>query len=176
MSYGVTLRCVHHIWLQSIRGRTVTTKSCLAAVRMWPTSAQSCGILARQLNLIHPLIIFAHLVRYRSDICNFPYVWRIVLLVLFLVGHVNPWRRYINYVFDGQYEPGRKPLASATWFRRPSNILMFMGSCLFSYWSLRQPCPGPRSYFFSGVIVVVADLHSGVGNTKHSKGSSVHNL
>ena len=90
MSYGVTLRCVHHIWLQSIRGRTVTTKSCLAAVRMWPTSAQSCGILARQLNLIHPLIIFAHLVQYRSDICNFPYVWRIVLLVLFLVGACEP--------------------------------------------------------------------------------------
>ena len=176
MSYGVTLRCVHHIWLQSIRGRTVTTKSCLAAVRMWPTSAQSCRILARQLNLIHPLIIFAHLVQYRSDICNFPYVWGIVLLVLFLVGLVNPWRRYINYVFDGQYEPGRKPLASATWFRRPSNILMFMGTCLFLIGAYANLVQGLVLTSSPGSLSSWPDLHSGVGNTKHSRGSSVHNL
>ena len=81
-----------------------------------------------------------------SAICDLPYVLRIALFLLFLLLMmlVNPWRGWSNQVF----KPHPDLLS-------PSNLLMLLGAGLCAFWSLHEPCPGPRFSFFLGVGTIV---------------------
>jgi hypothetical protein len=91
-----------------------------------------------------------------AALCQIPFALRIALLafVLLLLTLVNPWRGWVKQVPSPISEvtniisPGRR-------LRRPSNLLILLGAGVFAYWGLHEPCPGPRFWFFLGVITIV---------------------
>jgi hypothetical protein len=86
-------------------------------------------------------------------LCDIPYPLRIGALIFFLVLLVNPWRRWINLLIEGQPEPPKRP--AVRWPLRPSNLLILLGVGFYTYWGVYEPCPAPRFPFFCGVIVTV---------------------
>jgi hypothetical protein len=90
--------------------------------------------------------ILATVLQSGSAICDLPYLLRIVLLLIFLLLMMlmNPWRGWTNQIF----KPHPDLLS-------PSNLLMLFGAGLCAFWSLHEPCPGPRFSFFLGVATIV---------------------
>jgi hypothetical protein len=84
-----------------------------------------------------------------SGLCSLPHALRIALLLifLFLLMVVNPWRGWSKRVFKAHPAVSRDLL-------RPSNLLMLLGAGLYLFWGLHEPCPGPRFSFFFGVSVI----------------------
>jgi len=90
-----------------------------------------------------------------AALCKIPFALRLVLLAFFLLllAFANLWRGWSK-------EKSRpvSPMSStsvAGRLRRPSNLLILLGVAVCVYWGLHEPCPGPRFWFFFGVITIV---------------------